>query len=370
MTEPAHDDTLCAASNADDVMNRPEDERCLDGEVYGPCGHENCYGICDWQGQCRCCCHGPRSLGRYAALINAPLPCTTAREIGSQIAGGDYPRYKVSQPPRQVVAEKVVFVDGPVAGMLRPVPDEWISYMVSVPRPIRFGIGQPVTALDDTACYSISGYYYYDHAGSGTRIAFRAGSANGSQPGRDVLAEHGLTGLAEQGLIPWADVPGTELDRTTPITVMMAGDPLADCSVKVSDPFHLPTGMLQATCACGWATDYDIPMARRAQLVRAAYKHAAGQDRRRELYKRPIVVLHQGSGATATCYAGIRADKVTGKIYGICRECGFETETVEDFRRGRLWDLCKPHTGPDGVRKVRNQLLVSYGLPLPEGEDA
>lgn len=252
--------------------------------------------------------------------------------------------------------------------MLRPVPGEWLGYMVSVPRPLRLGISEPMT-LNETACYSISGPYYYDYAAGGVRIAFRVGSVNGTRVSQDVLAETALTGLAEQGLIPWADVPDTDTDRATPIGVMMLGDPLKDCSIKVTDPFYLPAGMLQATCACGWATDYDIPLARRAQLVRFAYKHAARQDERRELYKRPILILHQGSGATPTCYAGIRTDKHSGKIYGICRECGFETEAVEDFRRGPLWDLCQPHTGPDGVRKVRNQLLGAYGLPAPTAEE-
>jgi len=368
VVDPVHDDALCAAGNAEDSADRPEMERCLDGEVYGPCGHENCYGICEWLGRCQCRCHGPAEPRSYAAQINAPLQCTTARAIGAQIASGDYPRYKVAKP-REITAEKAVFIDGPVAGLLRPIPSDFISYMVDVPRPLCLtfeaaDLARPIPR--ETAYYSLT-TVYCDYRG--TRIWIRVGVSAGFQPEQEALAEHVPTALAEQGLIPWDAVPDTDADRATPITVMTIGDPLKDCSIKVTDLFYLPADMLQATCACGWATEYDTPMARRAQLVRFAHKHAAGQDRRRELYNRPILVLRKGTGATPTCYAGIRTDKHGGKIYGACRECGFETEAVEDFRRGPLWGLCQPHTGPDGVRKVRNQLLGAWGLPAPTVEE-
>ncbi len=30
---------------------------CLDGEIYGPCGDENCNGGCVSLGYCSCVCH-------------------------------------------------------------------------------------------------------------------------------------------------------------------------------------------------------------------------------------------------------------------------------------------------------------------------
>lgn len=368
MTE--HDDALCAASNAEDATERPDNERCLDGDVYGSCGHENCYGICEWMGNCPCCCHGPKSgLRGYAALINAPLSCTAAREIGRQISSGDYPRYKVSKP-KTVIAEQVVFVDGPVAGTVQTVPAEWISYMVRVPRPLLFDFAAASISLaDEMAYYSISGPYRYDYQAGNLLIAFRVGSVNGSRPDETALAEHGLTGLAEQGLIPWDAVPDTAADRDHPIEVLEIGDPLKDCAVRISDPFRLPTDMIEGSCACGWRTDYMIPMARRAQVVRAAHKHAAGQQQRRARYALPIRVLNEGSGMVDTCLAGYDFDKVTGLVAASCRVCGWRTEPVEQYRGKPLNELRKTHIGPDGVRHARNRMLTGLGLPTPTVEE-
>jgi hypothetical protein len=33
---------------------RNEDWQCIGGLVYGPCGDENCYGVCISEGLCRC----------------------------------------------------------------------------------------------------------------------------------------------------------------------------------------------------------------------------------------------------------------------------------------------------------------------------
>lgn len=33
------------------------DYGCIDGISYGPCGHENCYGMCEYLGRCDCECH-------------------------------------------------------------------------------------------------------------------------------------------------------------------------------------------------------------------------------------------------------------------------------------------------------------------------
>lgn len=39
-----------------------DDWQCCGGGVYGPCEHENCYGVCVWVGSCSggegCLCGG------------------------------------------------------------------------------------------------------------------------------------------------------------------------------------------------------------------------------------------------------------------------------------------------------------------------
>jgi hypothetical protein len=34
----------------------PNDDfwRCLDGDVYGPCSSDMCYGVCEYDGSCTC----------------------------------------------------------------------------------------------------------------------------------------------------------------------------------------------------------------------------------------------------------------------------------------------------------------------------
>lgn len=56
MTEDIeHDDMYCADSNAE----KPEgyDVGCHDGDRYGLCGAEFCYGQYENQGLCPCKCH-------------------------------------------------------------------------------------------------------------------------------------------------------------------------------------------------------------------------------------------------------------------------------------------------------------------------
>ncbi|MGH3629072.1 MAG: hypothetical protein ACRDRL_16750, partial [Sciscionella sp.] len=40
----------------------PGDYACIEGAQYGPCGHECCYGACEWQGDCPCKCHIPERV--------------------------------------------------------------------------------------------------------------------------------------------------------------------------------------------------------------------------------------------------------------------------------------------------------------------
>lgn len=44
-----------------DEAGRDEDKyewlACIDGMVYGPCGHPDCGGVCEAVGPCRCRCH-------------------------------------------------------------------------------------------------------------------------------------------------------------------------------------------------------------------------------------------------------------------------------------------------------------------------
>ena len=56
-----HDDRYCADSayaDAEDFESwEGYDTGCHDGEVYGSCGAESCYGQCDAKGSCTCRCH-------------------------------------------------------------------------------------------------------------------------------------------------------------------------------------------------------------------------------------------------------------------------------------------------------------------------
>lgn len=54
---PVHD-----RHDVDWCRESPGDYACIDGAQYGPCGHPNCYGACEWQGDCPCKCHIPERL--------------------------------------------------------------------------------------------------------------------------------------------------------------------------------------------------------------------------------------------------------------------------------------------------------------------
>lgn len=38
--------------------------QCINGSIYGHCGHSNCYGVCEWLGNCKedenCLCTASR----------------------------------------------------------------------------------------------------------------------------------------------------------------------------------------------------------------------------------------------------------------------------------------------------------------------
>jgi hypothetical protein len=40
-----------------DLHNHYDMEACIDGNYYGPCSAENCYGVCELSGYCPCSCH-------------------------------------------------------------------------------------------------------------------------------------------------------------------------------------------------------------------------------------------------------------------------------------------------------------------------
>ena len=48
----------CFSCDPDHDDGRYDREKCLDGYVYGECGDENCYGVCENHGYCTCPCHG------------------------------------------------------------------------------------------------------------------------------------------------------------------------------------------------------------------------------------------------------------------------------------------------------------------------
>lgn len=49
-----HDHDWCRESDGSDA--------CIDGAHYGMCGHPNCYGACEWFGDCPCKCHIPERV--------------------------------------------------------------------------------------------------------------------------------------------------------------------------------------------------------------------------------------------------------------------------------------------------------------------
>lgn len=45
------------------ILLNGESWACIEGRVYGPCSAENCYGVCEHEGDCRCDCHKERIDG-------------------------------------------------------------------------------------------------------------------------------------------------------------------------------------------------------------------------------------------------------------------------------------------------------------------
>lgn len=269
------------------------------------------------------------------------------------------------------IAPQAVMLDGPLAGHITTVPDGLVTVCLPVPSPfvlsLSGGTAQPPRG--ELAYYSLSTQRYSLIDGDGARlIVVRVGSVKLGQPGDELLHEMIPTALAEMGILRWSEVPYTRADLDRPVPVELLGDPGRACDVAVSNPFVIPQNTVYATCDCGWSTGYGIPLARRSQVVRAANKHIDEEEARRARYRLPIRVTAEGTGATDICYAAIRATPID-TIYGHCDECGWRTEDVEPFRRGPLWDLCKPHMGPHGVRHVRNRMLRGLGLPTPTDEE-
>lgn len=258
-----------------------------------------------------------------------------------------------------------ILLDGPLAGHLAAVPEDCWSWVVRPPQPITIGLlTNPDTLTDTTVFYSIRVVYYGPaRQGNGVRV----GWCTPGDPQPEALYEYVPTGLAELGRLPWDLVPPTERDHAEPVQIEGHGNPLKTCGIKLSDPNWLPADWMEASCACGWRTQ-RVAVDRRSQLVRAASRHTADEAGRRARFHEPIRVIAEGSGAQPDCYGGIATDRRAERVFGRCRRCGWQTEAVEYFRTGLLRVLCQAHTGPDGVRRVRDQLLAAYGLPVPGDE--
>lgn len=260
-------------------------------------------------------------------------------------------------------SEHTVLVDGPMAGHLYRVPASWMTWVVRIPKPLNLFLTTDPAAVrtltDDTVYYRIETVGYYNDLGY---RAVRIGYTASQRPDDGALMEYVPTALAEQGILMWEEVPATALDRASPIPVETHGDVLKTCAVKLGDSYGLLVGELDASCACGWRTG-RVALDRRSQLVRAARGHEIGERSRRERYRAPILATAAGSGAQADCYGGVAVDEAAERVFGRCRRCGWQTERVEHFRIGPLRKLCQAHTGRDGVRRVRDQLLAAYGLP-------
>lgn len=211
----------------------------------------------------------------------------------------------------------------------------------------------------DTTVYRIREVVY----NAEVPIRVRVGWSSGIRPAERDLMEHVPSGLAEQGLLDWEQVCPTEKDRSHPVPIEEYGDPLKACDPR--PPSAAPPSLeieIDASCACGWRTERMAPD-RRSQLVRAARRHASGESWRRERFRQPIAAVFEGAGARDDCFGGVTVDEFNQRAFGRCRRCRWETERVELFRIGPLRDLCRAHTGPDGVRRVRDQLLAVLGLP-------
>lgn len=78
-TDPsAHDDAICAQEHY-------EMWACINGNVYGPCSSENCYGACDLDGKCSCRCH--REGGKSVADLG--VEASTARLMAKRTNADD-----------------------------------------------------------------------------------------------------------------------------------------------------------------------------------------------------------------------------------------------------------------------------------------
>ncbi len=266
------------------------------------------------------------------------------------------------------VNSHTILIDGPMAGHCWPIPPECkYSYAITVPQPLSIAAFDPeklATVTDTHAYYQLRTVTFTDQLG--LEHAVRIGWSKAGQPNQQDLLEHVPTGLAEQGVIPWEYVPHTVLDRMAKVPILEYGDVAKDCAITVTNPYTSCVAVLDAWCGCGWRTD-RVALDQRSWLLRAAYRHAIGQDARQERFKQPIRVVSAGSGGQPDCYAGIAEDEFNECVYGKCRRCSWQTEQIEYYRTGPLQALCQAHTGPDGVRRVRDQLLASLGLP-PAGE--
>jgi hypothetical protein len=263
----------------------------------------------------------------------------------------------------------LILIDGPMAGhVLNTYPDA-SAWVVRIPKRFTlFGSEAPQRPfMNDDACYSIT-TVRCTHPLLPEHMPVRVGTVKpSSELDQRNLDENVWTGLAELGMLPWDQVPATGLDRWEPVLGSRdadAGNPLIPCVVTVGGRFGpLPDEELVASCECGWRTD-PKPLNRRAQLMRAAHAHELDAPRRRELLDAPIPIADRGTGPRSDCYAGLRSDDdwVTG--YALCSSCGWRTEPVERFRGKMLQQAFKDHTGPGGVRRVRNQVREALGEPL------
>lgn len=241
-------------------------------------------------------------------------------------------------------------------------------YAICTPQPLRLWephVTTPATMSDKTTVYQVREVTY---CGEGVPVRVRVGWSGGLQPAERDLLEHVPTALAGEGLLDWDEVSTTERDRREPVAIEEYGDPLKPCDPRLPS-LHGMWGVeakIDASCACGWRTE-RLALDRRSQLVRAVRRHALGEAARRERFHQPIKVVFEGLGPQVDCYGGVAVDErmntIGQRILGRCRRCRWETESVELFRIGPLSALCQAHTGPDGVRRVRDQLIAALGLP-------
>lgn len=266
--------------------------------------------------------------------------------------------------------EKTILVDGPMAGHLLPIPEDAISWMVRVPQRLTVAmLENPADWRDETVVYRTTQVTYTN--GAGPRLAGVGWCGTDTQPRREDLFEHVPTGLAELGVIPWGEVLLLHLGRgeTDRVLAEECGSPLKPCGITVRDADSW-RDWLEASCACGWRTD-RVALDQRSKLLRCAHGHALDEAARRERFHQPIRVLSEGSGPVDDCYGGLSFDEPSQSVFGVCRRCEWETERVEYVRTGPLRVLCQAHTGPDGVRRARDALLASFGLPsAEEAQDA